>query len=307
MNRRVNIILFGGLGNQLFQYIAGLYVARKNNAFLEVDATFSQLGRTGHQDWLNVLDLPGIVKMETRKFTAKYFCAMLRRVGRVFVKNLVSNEELRTKIFRQYMSSVVGYDPNLLKLQSPISIQGYFQTWRYYSELKAGSQLPELVMDAHSEWFLMMKEKLKNNPTALGVHFRRGDYLSNPQIGTLAIEYYSEACRALLNRKIAFSTVWVFSDDLIEARAELESMLSNYAEVFFVQPPKGSHAFESILLMSQMPSLIIANSTFSWWGATLGSGQRPIVCPDKWFAALQDPEDLCPDDWIRVPSHWESN
>ena len=118
------------------------------------------------------------------------------------------------------------------------------------------------------------------------------------------MEYYKAAVRMLKSRGVTWEKVWVFSDDTVAAEEELQDLSLELGAVRFVEPPADSHSFESILLMSKVSSLIIANSTFSWWGAALGISSRPIVCPEKWFASMGDPTDLCPPEWIRVKASW---
>ena len=298
------MILGGGLGNQLFQYFAGMYVAQKNRVSLSVEATFSQRGRSGHHDWLDKLDLPGEISQDAPRLSLNYLSAFLRRLIRGLLSRVVRKPSRQLRWLRQFRSSVVGYDPVLETLHPPVTIMGYFQTWRYFKSLKDSGLIPELKMEANTDWYRKMEQSISSQGKILGIHIRRGDYLANPQIGVLSMDYYKAASRALKSRGIAWERVWVFSDDTLAAKDVLQGILTELGDVLFVEPPAESHSFESILLMSQVSSLVIANSTFSWWGAALGESSRTIVCPDKWFASMDDPTDLCPPEWMRVRSSW---
>jgi hypothetical protein len=304
MSKRVTVILGGGLGNQLFQYFAGMYVAQKNRVSLSVEATFSQHGRSGHHDWLDVLDLPGAISDDAPRFSLRYLLAYLRRVIRGILSRVVRQPSRQLRWLRQFRSSVVGYDPELEKLVAPVTIMGYFQTWRYFLALKDSGLTPELKMEATTDWYREMEQSISSKSKILGIHIRRGDYMVNPQIGVLSMDYYKAAVRDLTSRGVTWDKVWIFSDDTLAAREELQGLLPELGALQFVEPPAESHSFESILLMSQVSSLVIANSTFSWWGAALGESSRTIVCPEKWFASMDDPTDLCPPEWMKVKSSW---
>jgi hypothetical protein len=304
MGNKVTVVLGGGLGNQLFQYFAGLYVARRTNSQLQVDSTFSQLGRTGHFDWIDVLQLPGCQTATYSRYSLNFILAFLRRSWRGLLARVFKTQERQLKYLHQYRSSEVGYDSMVDLLQPPITVMGYFQTWRFFHALKLAALAPEVKMKRVSDWYLQKSELLEGQGRVLGVHVRKGDYLANPRIGVLPASYYAEAVLALTERQLTWDAVWVFSDDVPGAKNELSSVLTGFSNVYFVEPPVDYHSFESLALMSKTSALVIANSTFSWWAATLGEPSRMVVCPDKWFSQMEDPTDLCPPDWIRASSSW---
>lgn len=302
--RPVELILFGGLGNQLFQYFAALYLAQNLGTSLKIDSTFSQLKRTGHSDWINVLNLPATMSGQTPKYSARYLLALVRRISRGALARVVRSGELQLSLFNEFRSSVVGYDPNLELITKPVTITGYFQTWKYYQALKEKNLAPRISIEHPSPWFTKMGETLNAQGRVLGIHVRRGDYLSNPEIGVLSCCYYRDCLKTLSDQGVVWDAIWIFSDDIPIAKQELGPLFSDQDKVYFVNPPPDSHAFESLALMSLSSALIIANSTFSWWAAILGNTQKVVVCPSKWFALVTDPLDLYPPHWHKVPSAW---
>ena len=294
----------GGLGNQLFQYFAGFYVAHMNKSSLKLDSTFSKAGSPTAPVWLDVLQLPASGVRSSPKNALKILVATVRRATRGALARLMGTQERQLKFLRQYRSSDVGYDSNVELLRPPVTLIGYFQTWRFYESLKSAGVAPELKMKKVSEWYLETSDLLDRQGRVLGLHIRKGDYVGNPKIGNLSPSYYEEAVRALRNNLVDWDAIWIFSDDVLAARNELSSLLDNLSNVYFVDPPDHSHSFESLSLMSKTSALVIANSTYSWWAATLGEPSRPIVCPDKWFFQMEDPSDLCPPDWIRAEASW---
>jgi len=301
---RVTVVLNGGLGNQFFQYFAGLYVAHRTKSRLFVDATFAQRGRTGHSDWIDVLRLPGMISKDAPWFSLNFLASMISRVTRALFASLFKSNKLRIRLLRQYRSPVNGFDISLDYLESPITILGYFQTWRYYKWLKDQNIVPEFRLNRPSEWFLETQKRLENEGKVLGLHFRRGDYVRHPQIGILSMGYYQNAILALRAKMVEWDAVWVFSDDTNITQEDVRGLFPPTEKLFFVKPPLESHSFESLSLMSKTSTLVIANSTFSWWAATLGDPQMKIVCPESWFAGKEDPVDLCPPAWIRAKSTW---
>jgi hypothetical protein len=304
MKRRVKVVLNGGLGNQLFQYFAGLHLAKSTDSQLYVDSTFSQRGRTGHSDWIDVLGLPGVISRDAPPLSISYLLGIIRKTIRGVSARLVSQSDLRERLFRQYRSAQVGYDPKVEHLQPPVTLIGYFQTWRHYQWLKDNDEIPNFQISHPTNWFLEMEKRLESNAQVLGLHLRRGDYLNNPAMGVLASEYYRTAIKQLKQRGLDWDAVWVFSDDCQRAEVDLKGIFSETEEVVYISPPEDSHSFESLYLMSKTKILVTANSTFSWWAATLGDADRPVVCPETWFSNMDEPIDLVPDHWIRASSTW---
>jgi hypothetical protein len=298
------LILFGGLGNQLFQYFAGHYLANKSDANLKIDSTFSQFGRSGHSDWIGATTLPGNITMSAPRHSFRYLDSLVKRRIREFLARVIKGKQRQLKILHQYHSSAPGYDPQLEQLKPSVTIVGYFQTWRYFEALKSLGLVPEIKMKRPSSWFLEMTDRLDSEGRVLGIHVRRGDYVGNAQIGSLSMSYYVAAAEELRSRGVTWDAVWIFSDDVFLTQNEFKEFSNLKENLVFVEPPFGSHAFESMLLLSRCSSLIIANSTFSWWAATLGNQERYVVCPSKWFAEMEDPRDLYPQNWIQATSSW---
>jgi len=305
-SKKINLILFGGLGNQLFQYYAGQYLAHKSHAILRIDSTFSQLGRSGHFDWINELTLPGMISPSAPKYSLPLIRSYMKRRVRDSLAKLISNREWQLKFLRQYQSHVIGYDPNLADLIPPITLVGNFQTWRYYKDLKDKGLAPDVRMKTPSSWFLETEDKLAHQGKVLGIHVRRGDYVGNSDIGTLSVRYYETAIKELKSRRVTWDAVWIFTDDVQFTQKEFRGSSVIERNTVFIEPPSDSHSFESLLLMSKSSSLVIANSTYSWWAATLGNTDKITVCPAKWFVKMEDPQELYPNSWIQIPSSWIS-
>jgi hypothetical protein len=97
--------------------------------------------------------------------------------------------------------------------------------------------------------------------------------------------------------------IYIFSDDIQAAKDLLH--LSVPSDTVWIIPPIESNSVESLLLMSKAKSIIIANSTYSWWGAALKQEKLDVVAPKKWFRSMDDPQDLYPPQWHLIESSWE--
>jgi hypothetical protein len=301
---RIQLILLGGIGNQLFQYFAGKYLAHSSGGVLEIDSSLSQFGRSGHSDWINALTLPTDFASDMNKYSFTDLVSIVRRKIRDFLVSVISNKDLQLRVLHQYQSAVLGFDPLLADIKPPVTITGYFQTWRYYQALKDKGLVSEIQMKNPSNWFINKMNELNYQGHVLGIHVRRGDYVGNSDIGTLSVSYYEDALRNLTLRGETWDAIWIFSDDKELTQLEFKNFDGGGKNLHFVDPPEESHAFESMMLMSKCQSVVIANSTFSWWAAMIGDSNKTVVCPTKWLAQMPDPQDLCPESWIRVSSAW---
>ena len=136
---------------------------------------------------------------------------------------------------------------------------------------------------------------------AVSLHIRRGDYVSNPVTnnyhGTCSLAYYKKAV-LLLKEKIENPSFFIFSDDLLWARENLDFI----NDMTFIDLDKSIPDHEEMHLMSQCKHNIIANSSFSWWGAWLNeNSDKIVIAPKKWFSDNTiNTEDLIPAKWMRI-------
>ena len=137
--------------------------------------------------------------------------------------------------------------------------------------------------------------------TAVAVHVRRGDYVSEPSThavhGTCALDYYERAAQ-LIAAQSEHPHFFVFTDDPAWARAHLQLPFPST----LVSETVGERDCEDLRLMSRCQHFIIANSSFSWWGAWLGSHPgKVVVAPQRWFATdVHDTRDIVPPGWTRL-------
>ncbi len=176
---------------------------------------------------------------------------------------------------------------------------GYWQSARYFEKYAS-----VIRKDFGFRAQMVMRNSVTainiSQSSAVSIHVRRGDYLHDPgtsaKHGVCSLDYYETAIRYLMDR-LDRPSFFVFSDDIDWARNNL--MID--APCQYVDHNQGESSFVDMYLMSLCQHHIIANSSFSWWGAWLNSNPEKIVlAPAKWFAHPIDTGDLLPDGWIRL-------
>jgi hypothetical protein len=209
---------------------------------------------------------------------------------------------LRYNLTGVYTAKGLGYDRALVMKKNISRIQGYFQTHKYYNYLLSSGCLPALELYKKSKWFTDLYSILISKQVVV-VHIRRGDYNKlASSIGLLSRDYYISAI-SQIQSILPNSELWIFSDEINEAKELLYGINLEISK--WVIPPDGNDPAESLVLMSHGKAIITANSSFSWWAAATGNNLKTVITPYPWFKNLEEPENLIPEHWIRVPSSWK--
>ena len=295
---RLTITPIGGLGNQLFIYFAGLFMADKLRKNLEIDISLVSVVGSTHVGDISSLKLPG--KFIDNIHKRSKLCRFIDRFDKKIMRHFEAYRWIRLHIFGFFQSSELGFEQTLESLKRVSSINGYFQTWRYFEEY-ANKREEFFCLESPSSWFKEMCKSAKAiKPIAL--HIRRGDYtLLKDDFGLLSLEYYAESieyARALHST----TEIWVFSDDIAVAEQLLTPL--NDPSIKYISATAHSTPIESLLLISECQVIITANSTFSYWAGLAQSPKGYVIAPEKWFKNRRDPVDLIPSTWIRIPSSW---
>ena len=141
--------------------------------------------------------------------------------------------------------------------------------------------------------------ELITNKRAVSCHVRRGDYLKDPLYGVCTSEYYVKAIDEI-KRKVSPDLYCVFSDDIKWCKENLGEIIGKDKEIVFVDWNKGENSFRDMQLMSLCNHNIIANSSFSWWGAWLNNhDDKVVVAPNIWMNKPMVNDPLC-DSWIKI-------
>lgn len=270
-----NIVkIMGGLGNQMFQY-----------------AFFKSMQEKGIQTLINIDDL----EKEQKSFE---LCTVFPKVRFQLdeehkfdaYKNSLSYHELFCeKGNGEYDSSVYSY--------SDVSFLGYWQTEKYFKNISDYIR-GDFEFDIRDGSLIRFAEKIKKMPGAVSVHVRRGDYLDMPDMycGICTLEYYRKAIQYMTDH-IEKPQFVFFSDDLqwICNNLYIEDAIYVDATMF-----DSYNNWYDMYLMTCCKHNIIANSSFSWWGAWLNMNKDKIVIAPKTWLNGERTGDICPDKWMRI-------
>ena len=307
-NKTLRVFLTGGLGNQLFQLAAALHYAGPRRIELDVYTAVPKKNKSGEAEILS-LDLPPhiqILKENQGKFVRKVFGFNLRSgyLPRDFEKKLIfkairglgSTMALGValkKFHRITVSNNLGNDRKIKRSDRSEIIIGYFQTYKVASEV---IQRKERLFGQLSNQNFQKFKSLAVIERPLLVHVRLGDYQLEEQFGILSPEYYRAAIEYAWQRG-EFYKIWLFSDQPQDA---LHRIPQHYRDKIRLIEDDDLDSAEILQVMSLCQGYVIANSSFSWWAASLSDFKDALVItPKPWFIELPEPTDLMPPHWVR--------
>jgi len=289
--------LMGGLGNQMFQYAAAKALAEHHGVPLKVDLSFLN-DRSAKDNFTfreyelncfdNSIEIASNNEISIFKVKNRFYQSIMTLLG--------------MSIPLHYFEQSFKYNESFNELPNEILLEGYFQSEKYFIQIRF------LILE-NFKWRspasginLKLTESIQT-VNSVSLHVRRGDFVENKVInnfhGLCDINYYERAI-SQINNSIKNPTFFIFSDDINWAKKKFGWIPS----VIFIDHNKGKESFWDMRLMSYCKHNIIANSSFSWWGAWLNTNKSKIViAPKIWFndsiINLQT-EDLIPSEWLRI-------
>jgi hypothetical protein len=259
----------GGLGNQLFQYAAGLALAGQHNTALKLDLYYYK-------------------KHPYRKFELDRFKIPLVHASTEEIHTFTGSNPVtrylnkRENYFhcpRVFSQPHYHYYEDFFQLPSPLYLNGYWQSEKYFATVV--KQVREFYQPQTIDTVnLRLIEKLKR-VESVSLHVRIGDYSTaayNSFFGGLTSAYYQQAIQ-FIKQRISSAVFFVFSDDIEWCKKNLQLENVNY-----VDHNRGDNSYNDLVLMSHCKHNIMANSSFSWWGAWLNQNpSKVVVAPREWF------------------------
>jgi len=294
--------LRGGLGNQLFQYAAGKALADHYSVPLKLDTyTYSKHKYRKFELDNFTIDCHIATRKEVHQFTGSNFIARYLHKR----NNYINNSKVFAQPYFHYYSGFFG-------LPSDIYLSGYWQSVQYFIPIKEQLDqqiIPKRPMNDQNK--KQIEEIAQHN--AVSIHIRHGDYVTsqkyNQFFGTLDKGYYLKAI-SHIQQNTQSPRFYLFSDD----QQWVSQEFGDLEDCHTVDINRGNDSYMDLVLISYCKHNIIANSTFSWWGAWLNSNpDKIVVAPQKRFKVshYQGPEpvylsrdydekDYLPVDWIKL-------
>lgn len=278
--------VFGGLGNQIFQY-AFYKCLEFNNDDVYLD--ISDYNIHHHH---NGFELDKVFKIKFNKATNKEIkkisfdkkSFLYRLIRKIFKIELVKTSE--------YTEMKDICDVKIGNIEQEVYFNGFWQDIKYVEFIENELRKELIFNEKLSGKNKDVIDKFIGRET-VSIHIRRGDYLNNKSLGGICNnEYYLNAIE-YINKVIDRPVFFIFSDDIewVKNNFKLKS------ECIYVDWNKEEESYKDMQLMSMCKHNIIANSTFSWWGAWLNMNRNKIViCPKKWFNNKNS--NLQVNDWI---------
>jgi hypothetical protein len=278
----IKILVNGGLGNQMFQYAFGRAASLRHKTELILDISwYGYRGKNTKRNFkLNCFNIKGNVSTSILRGLLNKILGKMRIIKKI-------TEE---KIF--------DFNEEIIKIKSGC-FEGFWQNENYFKDFLNYIKQDFSLKEAPSNKVLVYQDKIISSEST-SVHIRRGDYVNNRETeyfhGVLPNNYYEEATNIIYHKYLK-PCFFIFSDDI-------EWVKNNFTipgEVNYVSD-NGFDEVEEMYLMSLCKHNIIANSSFSWWGAYLNSNPHKIVvAPKKWINSDKyDTGKLLPVSWIKI-------
>lgn len=284
----VIVKIIGGLGNQMFLYA---YAKALQQRGYEVKIDVSAFETYGlHEYGLDKynIHLDASTKEENNKFYKNNIVSkILRRVGLDFSKKIQEKSLL--------------FDNKFLSININSYIKGYFQSEKYFNDIRE-IILNEFTINSDiSDYTKELENQIINSKNSCSLHIRRGDFINSTNInihGSCDLAYYKKAIQ-YLEEKVQDVHYFIFSDDIAWVKENLVIENATYIENKEKRIPH-----EDMYLMHLSQHNIIANSSFSWWGAWLNQNEEKIViAPKRWFADNElekQSQDIVCQDWVKI-------
>lgn len=291
--------LTGGLGNQMFQYAAGRALALKHGAELKLDRAWftADPAPLAHEAYA----LDGFSLTPAFATPQEIDAAHNRGLPRLVRWSRGLRRRLGLPVPGVAYDGDFSFQPGFWSHPDGTYLHGNWQSEKYFAPAGAAIRQDFAHRTPPPPDLQPILDRIGRGPSVC-VHFRRGDYVSNPtyarENGALDLAYYERAITRVRARS-PDAKLYVFSDDIERVAAEFNPGCPHE----YVREPAGTTPAETLRLMRACRHFVIANSTLSWWAAWLSTAaDQVVIAPDPWFAGrLRNGADIVPDHWQRLP------
>jgi hypothetical protein len=278
----IYIEIMGGLGNQLFQIFCGIAYSLENNISFKINASKFDL----------VSPLDNISKRPT------YWANFLSNLSVFTYKKQL---DIPTYIEKTHFK----FD-KIPYINQDFKLHGYYQSYKYFHGQFANICKMINLETQKKEIYEKYNRYFNNKKKPISLHFRIGDYVKNQAVHPILSNKYYITCVNYLKSQIPdleenyFLLVFGELCDNEKITQAIENIKAHY-NISIVLCDYSNPDYEQLLLMSLTSHNIIANSTFSWWGAYFNNNINKIVCyPSIWNGSNNNVKDLFPDSWIKI-------
>ena len=287
----------GGLGNQMFQYAAGRALAMRLGVPLKLDLSWFdtvQNSTTPREYMLHAFPIEATAAILGEVEGIAY------RKQNFFLK-LLRRSKKRSQYYVK--EPLYNYWAGFNLLTAPVYLDGYWQQQDYFVDI-TNSIRKDFVFPAFTcREAEDLAAKISVTTASVCIHIRRGDYAVNPIVkhvhGLCTPEYYTQALKILTQRLGKELSLFIFTDDPAWVRKSFDTQ--GYPTTMVDFPEHQDKPWDDMHLMSCCTHHIIANSSFSWWGAWLSLGCGMVVAPKNWFAVAEKQNDTpVPIGWIKI-------
>lgn len=294
--------LQGGLGNQMFQYAFGKYLAVKNNTILKLDDTLLKDRSlpdevATHRDFeLNVFNTTSAqhaTQKEIWNFNGSPSGTITDKI-RFKIHRAIKKPHLLIQERNEFKEEYINAPDNTC-------VVGRWQSEKFFKPIENSIKKEFTLREKPSEETEQLAQEIRGR-NALCIHYRRKDLITSPvyskTIGALSNEYYHKAFEKMreINKP---EHIYIFSDDISWCKNNLSF---DQPHSFVSDALSGNKNTGHLYLMSQCSSFIISNSTFAWWAAWLGnSDKKQVVAPANWYAdQTLNNKFITPESWIKI-------
>jgi len=290
-----NIIvkLNGGLGNQMFQWALARMIEERTDIKTLLDMSYFKKG------YARAYQL-GIFKLKA-SFVEDFWTKSKLELMWFFRKQITWGRCLGINL---YSESCFQFDSNINRVKPNTHVEGFFQSERYFKSIENILRNDfAFVEPPEGENRKLVQQIQATN--SISLHIRRGDYVQKKRYqnayADCSLDYYKrgvEHIMELLENKSVPPVLYIFSDDIDWVKNNLKLPY----ESIYVAHNTGDKSYEDMRLMSLCKHNIIANSSFSWWGAWLNKNpDKVVIAPQKWFNDEKIVQtDIIPETWIRL-------
>jgi len=299
----VNII--GGLGNQMFQYAFAIALQEKfRDEKVLIDTThfnYLFIKKLGAANLHNGFEIEKIFpKANLKHATARDLMKITWYMPNYVLSRVIRRIfPIRKNEYIQNSTGIFAYNDDIFNVKGNGYFEGVWQSIRYFEAVRDKLQ----AIFSHPEPNDYNRKMIRNilDDNSVGIHVRRGDYLSLPAFcGICGVEYYKKGIDEVLKDGKEY-TFYIFSNDMKWCENHIAPLVGSN-KIEYVSGNIGENSCWDMFLMTYCKDLIIANSSFSWWGAFLSKSVNRVIAPYPWLNRDCIMENYM-DGWIKIKSN----